>query len=216
MGCGPWNKQCSASELPVHQACHNGYWIAQHEVTQAQWQDVMGFNPSKKSSKCTQAQCDDESVNQVSWFDTQLYLCQLNRKAGQVYRLPTEAEWEYACRDGGKKIPYAPPFLTSDSTSATAEQKNDLLNLKYPLYGMNNGVWEWTLDAYSDTAYKNHLRHQSIYSGNENYHFMGAEVFRTMRGGAWDRGAKQGQCSIRHYDEPHSRSFFTGLRLVKP
>lgn len=218
MGCGAWNKQCSANEKPVHQVCNEGYWIAQHEVSQQQWQNVMGYNPAKVNSNtdCNhdddndEAACVKQAVNQVSWFDTKRYLCNLNRQAGQVYRLPTESEWEFACRNGGETIPFSLPVY-SDEDEQTINVDNH-----YPLFSMNNGVWEWTLDAYDDASYQKHQRHQAVYAGENSYHFMAADIYRALRGGSWDRGATRGQCSTRHYDEPQARTFFSGFRLVKP
>lgn len=223
MGCGAWNQQCSASEQPVHQVCLDGYWMAQHEVSQKQWTDLMGYNPSKTSPQQPDrqpdnqpdSQCDPEDeaclnspVNQISWRDTQLYLCKLNRHAGQIYRLPTEAQWEYACRDGGKKIAHSPlPPEDADEPIGGG---------RFGLFNMNSGVWEWTLDAYATMSYQAHQRHQPVYPGEKSYHFMDAELYRTLRGGSWDRGASLGQCSSRHYDEPQARMFFGGFRLIKP
>ncbi|WP_372768115.1 SUMF1/EgtB/PvdO family nonheme iron enzyme [Pseudoalteromonas sp.] len=202
MGCGPWNKQCSSSELPVHKVCLNGYWIAQNEVSQQLWQDALGYNPSKQP--CQGETCATSAVNQVSWQDAQLFMCKLNRNAGQIYRLPTEAEWEYACRNQGENIKYFP-----------SQQKDDN-QTDLGLNNMNDGVWEWTLDAFAKDGYSKHRRHQPVYAGDDSYHFMNGHVYRAQRGGAWNKGSQLGQCSRRHYDEPGSRAFYSGLRLVKP
>ncbi|AIY66632.1 SUMF1/EgtB/PvdO family nonheme iron enzyme [Pseudoalteromonas piratica] len=202
MGCGPWNKQCSSSEQPLHKVCLSGYWIAQNEVSQQLWQDTLGYNPSKQP--CQGETCATSAVNQVSWKDAQLFMCKLNRNAGQIYRLPTEAEWEYACRNQGEKIKYFP-------SQQKDENQSDL-----GLNNMNDGVWEWTLDAFTKDGYSKHRRHQPVYAGDDSYHFMNGHVYRAQRGGAWNKGSQLGQCSRRHYDEPGSRAFYSGLRLVKP
>lgn len=202
MGCGPWNKQCSSSEQPLHKVCLSGYWIAQNEVSQQLWQDTLGYNPSKQP--CQGEACATSAVNQVSWQDAQLFMCKLNRNAGQIYRLPTEAEWEYACRNQGENIKYFP------------SQQQDENHTNLGLNNMNDGVWEWTLDAFAKDGYSKHQRHQPVYAGDDSYHFMKGHVYRAQRGGAWNKGSKLGQCSRRHYDEPGSRAFYSGLRLVKP
>ena len=88
-------------EKPVHQACVSDFAIGRYSVTQGEWKQVMGNNPSKFSS-CG----DDCPVEQVSWEDAQSFIQRLNSRSGKEYRLPTEAEWEFACRSGGKKEMY--------------------------------------------------------------------------------------------------------------
>lgn len=201
MGCGPWNENCSTSETPVHQVCLDGYWMGVNEVNQEQWLKFADYNPSSKQRN----QCidDDCAVNQVSWSDAQLFMCKLNRQAGQIYRLPTEAEWEYACRDNGRNVQMA---NTADREEDPDEEFEN----------MNDGVWEWTLDAFDKASYSQHRRHNPVYPGNNSYHFMQGNIYRALRGGAWDKGSETGQCSRRYYDEPKARNFFTGFRVVKP
>ncbi len=230
MGCGPWDQQCSESEQPLHKVCNTGYWLAQHEVNQQQWTQIMGYNPSK----CENDECDAQAVNQVSWIDSQLFLCKLNLKSGQIFSLPTESQWEYACRDGGKKISYQGGDENLNKTRNIPNTDNNSVDFgfeyakeidkkpagsessQFNLKNMNTGVWEWVQDAYSDSSYAIHKHQQTIYSGDDSYHFSQGKVERVARGGAWDKGSQQGQCSTRHYDEPESRTFFTGFRIVKP
>ena len=186
----------------MHKVCLDGYWMAQNEVSQQLWQDILGYNPSKEP--CQGKDCRTQPVDQVSWQDAQLFMCKLNRQAGKIYRLPTEAEWEFACRNRGDKIKYAP-----DGTNGAKQDST------FSLVNMNNGVWEWTLDAFAKDGYSMHTRHQPVYAGDDSYHFMGGHVYRAQRGGAWEKGSQLGQCSRRHYDEPKSRAFYSGLRLLK-
>ncbi len=89
MGCGNWTSDCSSDEKPVHDVCLDGFWIGKYEVTQDQWEKVMGNNPSyfKKGR--------DYPVEKVSWDDVQQFIAKLNSKSSGVsFRLPTEAEWE--------------------------------------------------------------------------------------------------------------------------
>jgi WD40 repeat protein len=204
MGCGAWDNACSDGEKPVHEVCLDGFWMAQNEVNQQLWSQIMGYNPS------TIPLADESAVNQVSWHDSQLFVCKLNQLTGQIYQLPAEAQWEYACRNGGEKISYGNEIL--DMHDKDPEKiSNDL-----GLYNMNRGVWEWTLDAYKNDSYKDHRRHNPLFSGDDSYHFLNASVPRVERGGAWNKGKSFEQCSRRQNDAPGFRGFYTGLRLVKP
>lgn len=202
MGCGAWNSKCSSSEQPVHQVCVDGFWMARNEVTTEQWQLHSRYKPiADNKVDCDEEECLEIAVNHVSWQDAENYICELNKNSGQIYRLPTEAEWEYACRNKGEKIRY---YNLEDEENPSA------------LSNMNDGLWEWTLDAFDDDSYNQHRRHSPVYSGDDNFHYMGGNIYRTLRGGAWDKGSKVSQCSRRFYDEPGARSFYTGFRLVRP
>ena len=87
-------------EQPVHEVCVDGFWLGKYEVTQAEWQRVMGNNPSHFKG-------DRNPVEIVSWDDAQEFIKRLNAKGNGTFRLPTEAEWEYAARSGGKDEKYA-------------------------------------------------------------------------------------------------------------
>jgi len=101
MGSSSGEKGRDSDEGPVHRVCVDGFWIGKYEVTQGQWQKVMGNNPSyfKKGS--------NYPVEQVSWDDCQSFIKKLNRQSRKTFRLPTEAEWEYAARGGRSGEKYA-------------------------------------------------------------------------------------------------------------
>ncbi|TNF99813.1 MAG: formylglycine-generating enzyme family protein, partial [Gammaproteobacteria bacterium] len=137
------------AEEPVHRVHVSAFKMAETEVTQQQWQIIMGTNPAKYKN------CDNCPVEQVSWNDIQLYLKKLNNKTGKQYRLPTEAEWEYACRSGGKNERYCGGnkrdnlgwhLNNSDKTPHQVKQKdpNGL-----GLYDMSGNVFEWTQDCWN-------------------------------------------------------------------
>jgi formylglycine-generating enzyme required for sulfatase activity len=164
MGCTNDDNDCLSNEFPVHEVTlTKDYYIGKYEVTQAQWKAVMGDNPSYFEG-------DDYPVEMVSWDDVQTFIAKLNQLTGKNYRLPTEAEWEYACRGGKSSANYKyagsnnindvawyGAFSGGNSGNAThsvgKKQPNEL-----GIYDMSGNVWEWCNDwygVYSDEAQTN-------------------------------------------------------------
>lgn len=183
MGCtAEQGKYCEDNEKPPHKVTLNSYYIGQYEVTQAQWKAIMGNNPSSFKD------CDDCPVEQVSWDDIQIFLQKLNEKTGKKYRLPTEAEWEYAARGGNKsqKYKYAGSndldavawygYEKSDSKPHPVGQKkaNEL-----GLYDMSGNVWEWCEDAWHKN-YTGAPTDGSAWTGGDD------SSLRVVRGGSWN------------------------------
>ncbi|MBF0424187.1 MAG: SUMF1/EgtB/PvdO family nonheme iron enzyme, partial [Magnetococcales bacterium] len=155
MGCGSWQSGCFDNEKPVHSVTVGSFEIGKYEVTQKQWKAVMGSNPSSFSS-CG----DDCPVEMVTWNDTQDFIAKLNQQEkGCTYRLPTEAEWEYACRSGGKQEKYC----GGNDVDQVAWYGSNSGNKTYPVgrkvanglgaYDMSGNVWEWVADWYGSDYY---------------------------------------------------------------
>ncbi len=138
-------------EKPVHEVCVSDFVIGKYEVTQGQWRKLMGSNPSKFNS------CGDNCpVEQVSWNDVQQFIQRLNSQSGRNFRLPTEAEWEFAARSGGKHEKYS----GGDNVDAVAWYGDNSGKMTHPvgqkqanglgLYDMSGNVWEWVSDWYGN------------------------------------------------------------------
>ncbi|MBU1710789.1 MAG: formylglycine-generating enzyme family protein, partial [Proteobacteria bacterium] len=217
----------AADEKPAHEVCVDDFYIGRYEVTQGQWLRVMEVNPAYFDRG------DNYPVEQVSWNDVQKFIYKLNlqnetyslqpevsslseagrsnRKSGK-FRLPTEAEWEYACRSGGKKEEYcggenvdALAWYESNSGSAThpvgTRQPNGL-----GIYDMSGNVWEWSGDWF-DTGY---------YAASPRDNPKGSNFGkdRVFRGGSWNFKAKYVRSASRFWLAPADRHYFLGFRLV--
>lgn len=208
MGCGSWTDSCYDDEKPVHEVCVDHFYMGKHEVTQGQWGKVMGNNPSH-FKKCGES-CP---VEEVSWEDVQEFIKKLNDQTGGKYRLPTEAEWEYACRSGGKKEKYSGGKST-DSTAwhgFNSGEQTRKVGTKTPngleIYDMNGNVYEWVRDVFDSDAYSRHSRHNPLH-----------EVFgmnRVVRGGSWNVGPGDVRCASRYFVVEFHRANYLGFRLVR-
>jgi len=208
LGCGSWAGSCHDDMKPVHEVCLDGFWIGKYEVTQGQWKRVMGSNPShfKKG--------DNYPVEKVSWKNAKKFIGKLNSmKDGKFrLRLPTEAEWEYAARSGGKAEQYA----GGNDVDRVAWHRNNgyrthPAGTKAPnglgIYDMSGNVWEWCEDIYSDTAYSKHQRNNPIY--------MGKGSDRVIRGGCWFYGYGWCRSGLRVRNTPRYRCDYLGFRLAR-
>lgn len=211
-------------EKPVHEVCVSDFYIGKYEVTQGQWTKVMGSNPSRFASG------DEYPVENVSWNDAQLFIGKLNREAGAAYRLPTEAEWEYAAREGGGKTRYSGTsdenrlswfanfcdsrceygwkITTQDDNAENTSQVGKFRPNKLGIYDMSGNVWEWIQDRYDENYYLKSPRDNP--AGGEK------GKRRVIRGGSWSDVPDHLRAAERDSLEPERRSNNTGFRLVMP
>ncbi|MFZ2901020.1 MAG: SUMF1/EgtB/PvdO family nonheme iron enzyme [Saprospiraceae bacterium] len=209
MGCtDEQGSDCVIDEMPKHQVTLKGFWIGKYEVTQAEWRAVMGENPSDNEG------CDQCPVENVSWNDVQKFIKELNRQTGKNYRLPTEAEWEYAARGGQKsaKTKYAGSNTIGDVAwyDGNAGSKTHPVGQKKPnelgLYDMSGNVWEWCSDWYGD--------YPSDAQTNPTGPVRGS--YRVGRGGGWDGSPRYCRVADRNDWGPGYRDSGLGFRLVLP
>ncbi len=201
----------SPEEKPQHEVKLPGFLLARTEVTQGQWRAVMGNNPSHFKD-CG----DDCPVEQISWGDAQLFATQLSQKTGKTYRLPSEAEWEYAARAGGKgewgfgddeSQLGAHAWFNANSDSKThpvGQKKASAIGLQ----DMHGNVWEWVQDAW-------HGDYRGAPSEGSAWVNGGDQARRVLRGGAWNDIPSILRSADRIRSEPDYRDFFTGLRIAR-
>ncbi len=199
-----------SDEKPVHTVCVSGFYLGRTEVTQKQWAHVTGHNPSK-------FQCEDYPVERVSWNDIQRFIKRLNEKTGMNYRLPTEAEWEYAARSIGGREQWAGTNNVEKIGEyawygLNAEGSTHAVAGKFPngigLYDMMGNVWEWCSDWYDKHYYETHP------SKDPQGHSEGPN--RVLRGGGWRSKDKGLRTTDRNDFDPTSKKFSDiGFRLAR-
>ncbi|GHT23153.1 hypothetical protein AGMMS4957_14310 [Bacteroidia bacterium] len=196
----------SEHELPTHSVTLSGFQMGKYEVTQATWKTIMGSNPSYSKG-------DDLPVENVSWDDCQTFIEKLKSITGKNYRLPTEAEWEYAARGGAQSqgYRYSGSNTLGDVTwdvwySLHTRPVGTKLPNELSIYDMSGNVWEWCNDWYGD------------YEDGEQTSPTGALAgsFHVLRGGSWNSGATNCRVSNRGSGAPDFRGYDIGFRLVLP
>ena len=194
-----------SDEQPVHSVTLSDYFIGETEVTQALWEAVMGNNPSRFKGADLPVEC-------VSWDDCQDFIRELNRQTGQNFRLPTEAEWEFAARGGNRST--GAKYAGSHAISTVAWYAHNSGSRTHPvkgkspnelgLYDMSGNVWEWCEDWYGSSYYSS--------SPQTNPKGPASGYYRVCRGGCCYYDARFCRVAIRGRSTPTDR--YHGLRLA--
>lgn len=193
------------NEKPAHQVTINySFYMGKYEVTQAQWQSVMGNNPSYFKN------CGNCPIEQVSWDDAQNFIRKLNQmNDGYTYRLPTEAEWEYACRAGttGDAGNLSETAWYSENSGSKTHAVGSKQPNAWGLADMHGNVGEWCQDWYHETYYGAPGDGSAWLSGGE-------QKYLVLRGGSWGADAKDLRSAIRYWGIPDARNAYGGFRVV--
>ena len=225
------NDNMNFDEKPAHEVCIDDFYIGKYEVTQKQWKKIMGKNTSYNK-------CDNCPVECVNWLDVQEFIAKLNQKTGMNYRLPTEAEWEYAARGGSKRIKYYEYCGSNNIEGVAWFWKNSgerplIKDLDWHIlehnkcrthevgtkqanvlgiFDMSGNVWEWCSDWYSSSYYSK--------SGRINPQGPISGANHVFKGGGWYSTPDHCRISNRSKWEPKIRDADLGFRLaldfVKP
>ena len=224
-------KNWYADETPRHEVCVDGFWMGKTEVTNAQFRK---FRPGHDSQDYhgNSLNGDNQPAVYVSWEDARAMAVWMSKGAGGKFRLPSEAEWEYACRAGmttsrfwGDDADDACRYGNvadrtarrkwanwmihncDDGHAATAPAGSFQPN-PFGLYDMLGNAWEWCEDIYSEDAYRKHERNNPIYTGGG--------VRRVLRGGSWNFGPVDVRCAFRDFYRMGNWFHGVGFRLVRP
>lgn len=194
-------------EKPAHRVCVDSFYLGKNVVTQGQWERVLEWNPS------TFKECGPNCpVENVSWNDVQDFISRLNAKSARKFRLPTEAEWEYAARSGGKRERFSggnkPETLawfdenSDKSTHPVGQKRPNGLGL----YDMSGNVWEWVNDWYDAKYYGS--------SPKKNPPGPATGTSRDLRGGSWGDDDWFARTTTRSSKDPRFGNSQTGFRLI--
>ena len=217
MGCtSEQGEDCDEDEKNVHRVTLDGFYIGMLEVTQSQWEKVMGTTLSQHKTKSgnsyTYGVGPDYPMYYVSWDEAMAFCRKLSRQTGRKYTLPTEAQWEYAARGGvksertkyaGSNVADVVAWYESNSENSTHRCGTKRANV-LGIYDMSGNVWEWCHDWYSDTY---------VYSTN-NPSGPSSGFERVLRGGGWSINANYCRVASRYDQLPDDRGNIIGFRVV--
>jgi formylglycine-generating enzyme required for sulfatase activity len=235
-GCGSWTNECDDDEKPVRRVTLSAYWLGKHEVSRGQFarfvRDTGYVTDAEKFGGCFAweeskwgkrpgadfrtpgfPQNDMHPATCLSWNDAQAFAAWLTHRSGYDFRLPSEAEWEYACRAQGQEVAYgtqtgqiAVSLARYDSLDGTVPVGHYLPNAA-GFYGMAGNVWELTQDVYDNNAYR------SGAVGNPQNER--ASALRVIRGGGWPSEIRHVRCSVRDWMVPVDGFYNLGFRLAR-
>jgi formylglycine-generating enzyme required for sulfatase activity len=210
MGADPFSNLTSPIESPQHRVQIQSFAIGKYEVTQEQWYAVMGSNPSQNKGRTL-------PVQQVTWNEVQQFIAKLNLKTGQKYRLPSEAEWEYAARAGtttewsfGNNVLRLGNYAWYDGNSGSKSQAvGQKLPNAFGLFDMQGNLWEWTQDCWHDN-------YAGAPTDGSAWTTGCTDNSRVLRGGSWNQPPADLRSARRFWYTPDDRFYIDfGFRLAR-
>ena len=206
MGCLNQDQACEQDEKPRHEVELSAFYLSKYPISQAQWAEIMGDNPSFFQD------CWTCPVENVTWYEVQTFIQDLNQRTGENFRLPTEAEWEYAARAGQESLYAGGSELENLAWyKENSQGKTQAMGQKQPnawgFYDFSGSVFEWCSDWYDPNYY--------TYSPKTNPQGPEQGQYKVLRGGAWDYPASSCRLSYRFNGKPQDRGANGGFRLAK-
>ncbi|HIK09878.1 MAG TPA: formylglycine-generating enzyme family protein, partial [Oscillatoriaceae cyanobacterium M33_DOE_052] len=203
-------------EGPQHQVTVPSFYMAKYPITQAQYQAIMGQNPSKFKGSDLPVEC-------VTWNDAVEFCQKLAQKTGQAYRLPSEAEWEYACRAGTTTPFHFGDTITTDLANYNGNEAygngpkgqyrkqttpvGDFPPNAFGLYDMHGNVWEWCQDRW-------HNNYDVAPTDGSAWETGGESNLRVLRGGSWNLNPRYCRSGLRDRDVLGIRFYYCGFRVA--
>jgi len=216
MGSPTWEAERDDDESPQHQVTVPGFFMGKYPVTQAQYQAIMGTNPANFKG-------DGRPVEQVSWDEAVEFCQNLSQKTGKTYRLPSEAEWEYACRARTTTPFYFGETITTDlvnydgnypyGSALQGKYRKETTNVgnfppnSFGLYDMHGNVFEWCLDIYNDNYQSAPTDGSAWLTGKDNN-------IKLLRGGSWLYFARVCRSALRGMSARGNHGHNVGFRVV--
>jgi formylglycine-generating enzyme required for sulfatase activity len=206
MGCTLEQEEtCDSDESPLNRVTLNSFQMGKYAVTQTEWELIMGNNPSLFKG-------DHLPVENVSWDNVQEFINQLNVVTGKQYRLPMEAEWEFAARGGNKSQGYKYSGSHNlnnvgwfkDNSGDITHQVGTKMPNELGIFDMSGNVWEWCMDLYGTYLASEQEESMVVFSG----------PYRVLRGGGWYCPASRCRVTYRDADKPDNFHCSYGFRLV--
>lgn len=196
----------SEDEVPHHEVCLNAYWIGKYEVRWSDWKKIMGEGEGE----------DDRPVTNITWEQARTFAERLSERSGSRFRLPTEAEWEHACRAGAStdqvvsgREPVGKAWHSQgEARRPAAEKVGQLAANAFGLHDMLGNVWEWTEDSYAADGYRRHALYNPIVRDP-------AAAQRVIRGAGFRTEPLQTRCTVRGHVAPFQALDSIGFRLVR-
>ena len=207
----------NTSEGPVHEVCVEEFWLGRYEVTQQEWQQIMGKNPAYFNEKKLGKDTQRHPVEQVSWNNIQNFLAELNKNISQhPFRLPSEAEWEYAARAETETVysfgddlkDMAAYAWYRDNSEGSSQPVGQLQPNNWGLYDMHGNVWEWCADF-------SHKNYEGAPSDGRVWENGGDTTVRILRGGSWGSHPWGLRSANRLRNKPNYKNNSIGFRLAR-
>ena len=215
MGSAADDEQANSSERPQHRVLLTPFLLGVTPVTQAQWRVVAGYDPVESDVKMdadpSNFKGDDRPVERVNWYQATEFCQRLSKRTGKHFHLPSEAQWEYACRAGTETAYHVGPQLTRelakyDSRDGTVPVRSYPPN-RWGLYDMHGNVWEWCADHW-------HENYENAPTDGSAWVKGGDSFLRILRGGSWNYLPGSCRSAFRDGGTPDNASYYLGFRVV--